>query len=145
MTSSTEPAEKAAMTIKAVPVATREKMVACARRRGETQAEWLTRAVDNQALIESRDLIEPTRFGAPVPIAQERPQAPVPGISMVDLRDTMAAAKAVADSSGVPVPKVAARHAYALLTQQLRGARGLPQPAPRRQPSRVISLGHLEA
>jgi hypothetical protein len=45
----------------------------------------------------------------------------------------MHAARAVADAAGLPVPKTAARHAFALLSAELRRARGLPPLAPRRR------------
>ena len=53
--------------------------------------------------------------------------ASAPAVSLAEIETAMRAAAAVAAASGVPVPKVAARHCYALLTKQLRAARGLPQ------------------
>ena len=48
-----EDADKASWTIKSVPVETRKLAVACASRAGETMAEWLVKAVRNQADIEA--------------------------------------------------------------------------------------------
>jgi hypothetical protein len=80
-------------------------MKACAYRRGETQAEWLARAVETQARIEAG--------GEP---------APREALDLMELRRIMEAACALAESSGVALPKTAARHWYALLTQRLHDA-----------------------
>ena len=48
-----------------------------------------------------------------------------------ELADLMQAAQALAAAAGVPMPKATARHALALVTAQLRAARGLPAKQPR--------------
>ena len=125
--------DKAPMTIKAVPTATRTKMVRCAEKRGQTMAVWLARAVDNQANLEAGDQVEPALFEpreVGLPLVKPEPISGKPFV-LADLRDAMAAAAAVATASGLPLPKVMARHAYALLTAQLREARGLSPAKPR--------------
>jgi hypothetical protein len=43
----------------------------------------------------------------------------------------LGAVQAMATAADVPIPKATARHAVALVTAQLRAARGLPEKAPR--------------
>jgi hypothetical protein len=124
----TEPA--APITIKSFPIASREKMKAAAARRDQTQGEWLARAIETQANIEARDLVEPGLFEPPAPT----PAPPGMPFGLTELRLTMEAAAATAAATGVPVPKAIARHVYALLGQELRAARGIPPRAPRGKP-----------
>jgi len=124
------PDDKAAWTIKSVPVATRKLAVACAGRADVTMAEWLDRAVRNQANLEAGERVLPP---APRPAAGLPAVVPGPAV-LVDLgglADLMHAAHEVAEAAGVPMPKVTARHALALATAQLRAARGLPPTRPR--------------
>lgn len=58
-------------------------------------------------------------------------------LGMTDLAETMRAAASMAEASGVPAPKTAARHAFAILTATLREARGLP-PVRRRERALLI-------
>lgn len=127
----TEPTT-APITIKAFPIAARERMKACAARRDQTQGEWLARAIDTQANLEARDLVEPALF-------DPRPPTPPPGMTLdlTELRLTMEAAAATAAATGVQVPKAIARHVYALLGQELRTARGIPARAPRQTTARI--------
>lgn len=126
-------ADKASWTVKSVPVETRKLAVACATKQGETMAEWLGRAVRNQANLEAGERILP-------PLPRQTASLPVPVLGSagpVDLEvlaDLMQAAQAVAAAADVAIPKATARHALALVTAQLRAARGLP-PKTRRQTS----------
>jgi hypothetical protein len=58
-------------------------------------------------------------------------------MSMLQLREAMKATAAISMASGVPLPKTAARHCYAMLTKRLRNARGLPPFAPRKTRPRI--------
>jgi hypothetical protein len=125
-------AERASWTIKSVPVETRKLAIACASRQGQTMAEWLTRAVRNQAHLEAGERVLPP---APRPAGAltvpGAPWAPVAVPELGALADLMQAARAIAEAAGVPIPKATARHALALTTAQLRAARGLPPKTPR--------------
>ena len=96
-------------------------------------AEWLERAVRNQANLEAGErILPPAPRPAPVPAL-----APPSGAALSDapdigeLADLMQAAQALAAAADVPMPKATARHALALVTAQLRAARGLPPKQPR--------------
>lgn len=117
---------KAPMTIKAVPVEVRQTMLRCANARGESMAEWLTRAVSAQAAVEANDAVYPP--GNPVVPAGQTDPAPV------DLTGTATAMDALARmaAAGLDVPKSTTRQACALLRQQMRQARGLPPLTSRR-------------
>lgn len=116
--------DKASWTIKSVPVETRKLAVACAAKAGENMAEWLARAVRNQAKLEAGERVippsRPVTNGAMVPVPFAMP------VDLGELAELMTAAQAVAEAAGVPIPKATARHALALTTAQLRAARGLP-------------------
>jgi hypothetical protein len=130
MTDDQGPVEPKAMTIKAVPVATRKTMLALAKRRGETQSEWIARVVEKEEAAGRKDLIESLGlFDAGLPAVNPAPESGK--LSMADIREAMGAARSIAESTGTKVPKVIARHVYALLTQRLREDRGLPPLAPR--------------
>lgn len=119
-------ADRAAWTIKSVPVETRKLAVACATKQGVTMAEWLDRAVRNQATLEAGErVLPPVPRAASVP-ALARPLQPVQHVGLGELAGLMQAAQAVAAAAGVAIPKATARHALALTTAQLRSARGLP-------------------
>ena len=108
-------------TIKSVSTATRAKVNVAAKREGLTVGQWLERRV-----------AEWEADGGPVPVRSVAPTAPgIAPMSLSGLRDAMGAAAAVAAASGVAVPKVVARHAFAVLAAQLRDARGLPPVRPR--------------
>lgn len=121
--------DKASWTIKSVPVETRKLAVAAATRAGESMGVWIERAVRTQSAIEAGDRILP-----PLPTSRtSRMPAVVPAPVVLDmgalagLADLMQAAEALAEAAEVPVPKATARHALALVTAQLRAARGLPE------------------
>lgn len=127
--------DKASWTIKSVPIETRKLAIACATKQDMTMAEWLVRAVRNQANLEAGERVlpppAPRQTGNGLPAVQASLPA-LPHVDLGELADLMQAAQAVADAAGVPVPKSTARHALALTTAQLRAARGLP-PKARRQ------------
>lgn len=121
--------DKASWTVKSVSVETRKLAVACAAKQGQTMAEWLARAVRNQANLEAGErVMPPAARRAGVDLVH----VPGPALAMDlgELADLMQATQAVAEAAGVPIAKATARHALALVTAQLRAARGLP---PKRQ------------
>jgi hypothetical protein len=122
--------EKIQMSTKAVPRITRDTIVACASRRGQTQGEWLAVAVTNQARIEEGDAL--------IPAGRDTGAREAPPVDLVELRDTMQTAVAVSQASGVPLPKQTARHAFALLNTRMRSSRGLPALQPRKSRTPVI-------
>ena len=120
--------ESAPWQIKAMPVSTREKAVRYARMRGETMAEWVSRAVDTQASIEDGDRVLPP--GEP----EQTTQVAGPDLhALAAALQTMQEARAMAEAAGLPVPRSLARAAFALVRQSARKARGLPPLAPRRR------------
>lgn len=126
--------DKAAWTIKSVPVETRKLAVACATKAGQTMAEWIASAVQDRANREAGNriippLAVPGAGRALVPIAG--PAAPLVPVDMAGLAGMLGAVQAMATAAEVPIPKATARHAVALVTAQLRAARGLPEKAPR--------------
>jgi hypothetical protein len=128
-------ADKAAWTIKSVPVETRKLAVACATKAGLTMAEWLTLAVRDRANREAGNRVLPP-LAAPgagralAPLAA--PAGPlVPTIDMAGLTGLLGTVQAMATAADVPVPRATARHGLALATAQLRAARGLSEKAPR--------------
>lgn len=129
-------ADKAPWTIKSVDVGVRKMAVKCALHRGETMAEWLARAVRAQANVEAGDQVIPPSQPDSPPMVGLNGQSRHP-LGMTDLAETMRAAAMMAEASGVPAPKTAARHAFAILTATLREARGLP-PVRRRERQRLI-------
>jgi hypothetical protein len=124
--------DKASWTIKSVPVEVRKLAVACAAKQDQTMAEWLERAVRNQANLEAGERILPPIVVRPSAVAAV-PGSPGPAVphDMAALADLMQAAQAMAEAAEVALPKATARHALALLTAQLRAARGLPTKQPR--------------
>ena len=122
---------KAAWTIKSVDVETRKLAVACAAKAGEQMATWLERAVRNQARLETGERVlppaRPNGLPAVVPVAYA---PPVPELG--ELAALMEQARALAGQAEVPIPKTVVKHALALMTAQLRSARGLPPLAPRK-------------
>jgi hypothetical protein len=127
--------DKAAWTIKAVPVETRKLAVACATKTGEHMAQWIERAVRNQAQLEAGDRVLPP-LTAPArgrALAVANGPAPlVPPLDLAGLSDLLTATQAMAAAAGVPIPGATAKHALALVRDQLRTARGLPV-SPRKQ------------
>ena len=69
------PAEEAAepkgptamLTVKSVPLRTRETMNRLARKRGQTVGHWLTELVERAEQLQAGDLVEPGRFDPQVP------------------------------------------------------------------------------
>jgi hypothetical protein len=129
--------ERAAWTVKSMPVEARKLALACAQRQDETLAVWLERAVRNQASLEAGQQVlppeprhaSPSRTTLSIP-----PRVVVPDTS--GLADLLRATVETARAADVPVPKAVARHAAALATAQLRAARGLPPLAPRQTKSK---------
>jgi hypothetical protein len=103
--------------IKAMPVHVREKAVRYAKMAGVTMAEWMGRAVETQATLQDGNRVIP-----PSKPEQTR-QA-----SGLDLGDVAAAlqAMAAAQAAGLPVSKAAVRGVVALIREDVRAARGLP-------------------
>jgi hypothetical protein len=126
-------ADKASWTIKSVPVDVRKLAVACAAKQDQTMAEWLERAVRNQANLEAGErILPPASRAASLPAVLPLGAAVVDAPDIGELADLMQAAQALAAAADVPMPKAMARHALALVTAQLRAARGLPAKQPRR-------------
>lgn len=127
--------EKTTITVKGVEAEAWKKAAAAADRRDESRGAWLSRACYLLAEREAGDLVIMPDQRPDYPITQPLTQ---PVIQPETLLAIMQAAQATGAAAGVPVPKTAARHAFAILTGQLRAARGLPPLAPRR---RVIGGG----
>ncbi len=121
--------EKAAWTIKSVPVETRKLAIASAAKAGLSMGEWIVAAVRNQANLESGERILPPS----PPHGRNTPAqfVPTPPVDMLALAELMRATQLFAQGAGVPIPKSTARHAVAWTTTALRAARGLPALAPR--------------
>ena len=124
-------------TVRGVPKRYRDVASEAAVRADLSIGAWLCRAIDQavQAEHEPIDVIPPAAAAA-------RSSSPATA-SMGELAELMRAAQALAEATAVPIPKAAARHAVALMTGQLRAARGLAPLAPRltskRQPPRAIA------
>jgi hypothetical protein len=127
--------EKAAApwTIKSVKVETRKLAVDSAMKQGITMAEWLDRAVRNQAnLDKGNQVIPPGQTGQtlarPDPVQLPTPTGKLP-MDLAGLADALRAVAALTEAAAMPVPKALAREAAGLLRQQIREARGLPSKA----------------
>jgi hypothetical protein len=98
--------DAAAMTIKSVPIATREAMGKLAAQRGQTMAKWLASVVERQAEVQIGDRIEIAKFEQPDPtmVYPVATSAPVP-MTMAELRAGMEALAIGATASGLPMPK----------------------------------------
>lgn len=59
-------------------------------------------------------------------------------VSLTEFAHAATALAALSAAAGVPVQKAVARGANSLMRDWIRGARGLPAPAPRRKPLRII-------
>jgi hypothetical protein len=126
-------------TVRGVPKRYRDAAAEAADRAKLPIGAWLCRAID-QAVQAERVPLEVTAPAGAV-VAPPRPA----GVG--ELAELMRAAQAMAEATGVPIPKAAARHAVALMTGELRAARGLPPLAPRRgtRPPRAIAAPDLPA
>ena len=123
--------DKAAWTIKSMDVETRKLAVACAAKAGEQMATWLERAVRNQAKLEAgQRVFPPARPNSPTTTTPAIYEPPAPELG--GLAALMEQARALAGQTEVPISKTAVKHALALMTAQLRAARGLPPLAPRK-------------
>jgi hypothetical protein len=122
-------------TVRGVPKRYRDVAAEAAVRADLSVGAWLCRAIE-QAVQAERAPLEVT-----APAAAPAPRPAAAGVG--ELADLMRAAQAMAEATGVPIPKATARHAVALMTGELRAARGLPPLAPRRsaqrQPARAIA------
>jgi hypothetical protein len=123
-------------TVRGVPKRYRDTASEAAERADLSIGAWLCRAIE-QAVQAERAPLEVT-------VAAAAPAAPRPAAAGVgELAELMRAAQAMAEATGVRIPKATARHAVALMTGELRAARGLAPLAPRRsakgQPARAIA------
>jgi hypothetical protein len=109
-------------TVRGVPKRYRDAASAAAARADLSVGAWLCRAIE-QAVQAER---------APIDALPAAPPPRLPAAGVGELAELMRAAQAMAEATGVPIPKAAARHAVALMTGELRAARGLPPLAPRR-------------
>jgi hypothetical protein len=101
--------ERASVTVKGMSRETWDRARAGCQRNDEPMHEWLGRAISQLADREE---------AAPRIVPPGRPEAPqTPPL----------------DAAGLQALKTAARHAFALLSAELRRARGLPPLAPRRR------------
>jgi hypothetical protein len=121
-------------TIKAVPVAVREKAVRYARMEGVTMAEWLSRAVETQAAKQEANQVYP-------PGRPEETSFPSPTIELGEAAAVLQAMAAAA-ASGLPVTKAAVRDTVSLIREQIRVGRGLPARQTKRPIGQTISLEH---
>jgi hypothetical protein len=101
---------RAPWTVKAISTRTRNAMIAAARGKGITVAQWVERRV-----AEWEDA------GSPVPAL--RPTKPAGQASLGDLVDLIREVRALADAAGVAVPPQFARDALALVEHATREAR----------------------
>lgn len=142
--------EKSNWTIKNVPVSVRKAALNAANKSDESAASWLSRAVANLAnLEEGAEVYLPGQPGQRDPgqpanragITQELavvdnpPLAHPLAVGQLDfagLSQAMQAAVAACSASGVVLPKTVARGFVGLVNAELRRARGLPPPKPRR-------------
>lgn len=124
---------KAGMTIKGVPIQTRQTMVSIAQQRQLSMADLLVEMVDALRANHAGNRIEmpamPNKPNAGMVVSP--PGKLVAPLDLGELRDTMLALKAMSDAAGMPVPKHIANHAYAVLRDRLREARGMPAVKPR--------------
>lgn len=122
--------ERAPWTVKSVNVETRKLAVASATKEGVTMAEWLDRAVRNQADLDKGNQIippgQPKQSVARFAPAQPPDGTGKPAMDLSGLADALRAVATIAGAAAMPVPKSLAREALALLRQQIREARGLP-------------------
>ena len=121
-------AEQAPFTVKAFPVEARELARKAAAKQGEHMGVWLARAVRTQANLEAGErVLPPVKHGQSV--APFDPVKPTQEMGKpFDLDGLATALQAVAkvhEVAGLPLPKVLARQASALLLSQIREARGL--------------------
>jgi hypothetical protein len=63
--------EKSLWGIKSMPVEARKQATACAAKQGQTMAEWLVRAIGNQANLEAGERILPPLVPSPAPMPQD--------------------------------------------------------------------------
>jgi hypothetical protein len=117
---------KTPWTIKGVPAATRQKVVACCAKQGQTQAEWIARAVDHLANLEAGERVIPPAGQTPADQQGKTEANPGPGMSLDSLAQAATAAQKMAEASGMPIPKTTARRVFMLLDNHCRVAQGLP-------------------
>jgi hypothetical protein len=134
-------ADRAPWTVKSMRKITTKKAMVYANKAGETMAEWLDRAIHAEADRQDGTRILPPNERSASPadgpgaVAVYTPRAPVDVAALAEL---MQAALATAQASGVAPSKTMARHAQALVTAQLRQARGLPPRQTKRENGQTI-------
>jgi hypothetical protein len=122
-------------TVRGVPKRYRDAASEAAARADLSVGAWLCRAIEQAVQAERAPIDALPAVVAAAPVL--RPAAAGVG----ELAELMRAAQAMAEATGVSIPKATARHAVALMTGELRAARGLPPLAPRRSagPPRAIA------
>tara|TARA_R110000751_G_scaffold307640_1_gene430317 strand:- start:13026 stop:13505 length:480 start_codon:yes stop_codon:yes gene_type:complete len=141
-----QPGGKTTITVKGFDAEVWDQARAAAKRSGESMGAWLSRAARQLAVMDAgaREILPDERPrvspGLP-PVSREFIPAVFPAADLTLLRETMLAAHAVSVAAAVPVPKAAARHAFALLTGQLRAARGMRPLAPRPPGKPRLAIG----
>jgi hypothetical protein len=140
-------ADKAAWTIKAVPVDVRKKATACATRQDETMAQWLARAVETQARLDGQsEVLPPGQMGKPeCGLPEIADGHPMGQTGLPAIREMAEIAAIMAQASGGTVPKTIGRHLFALLDQECRRARGLSPRAVRSGRAENLRLIQIEA
>ena len=123
-------------TIKAVPVATREKAIRHARMDGVTVGVWLARAVDTQA--DRQDAIEVIPPGRP---DRETGKPEAPTVSLADAAAALQALAAAA-TAGLPVHHAVVTATTTMIRRHMRVRRGLPAGQTQRKIGQTISQGH---
>ena len=122
-------AEHAPFTVKAFSVEAREVARKAAYKQGEHMGVWLERAVRNQAEREAGERVlppvKPGQSVTPFDLVKPTQEMGKP-LDLAGLATALQAVATVHEAAGLPVPKVLARNASALLLAQLRAARGLP-------------------
>jgi hypothetical protein len=129
--------DRSSWTVKSMSIETRKLATARAAKSGETMAQWLDRAIRNQADMEAGTRVIPppstpaaTGQGRALAVANGHP-APLPSVDLAGLSGMLTAVQSMAEASGVPIPRATTKHALALVRDQLRAARGLPGLPPR--------------
>lgn len=133
--------DKASWTIKSMPVESRKLAVAAAARAGESMATWLDRAVRTQVKIEAgQEREQPPQPGQAGKRATGSTIPILSGAELEGLASLIGQTLALAEQAGEPVPKARAKETLALVAAQVRAARGLPPPKPRKPPERKPRL-----
>ena len=122
------------LTIKKVPLRTREAMNRLAQQRGQTLGAWLSEAVDHGSARQAGDQVLPALFAPRADMAALAAGRPVDGAGdapdIEAVRGLLQAAAEVAAVTGQPIPRRTVALAYRLLHQALRQLHEQAAPRP---------------